>query len=281
VADYAGLIQPNDLNRIGAAQKMAYEELGTPIIVVTIPSMRAYQFNGTIEQFAAKVFNSWRIGTKDKNGANRGILLLVSVGDRKARIELGADWGQQYNSHTNQIMNGRIIPQFKRGNYSGGIADGVEALRDMAMRGPAVPGAIAANEQPIGTRRFTETVRDTVTQGIPGISDRAAPGQSSPASPIPKQGAIIMMIVGVVLMIASVMMPEGLQKPVFWLGLILVLLPLVAFVIFFAIAALMGRGGRRGGGGGGYSSGWSGGGYSSSGGFSGGFSGGGGSTGSW
>lgn len=44
----------------------------------------------SVEQYARQLFDHWGPGFKDRN---YGILLLVSVGDRKARIELGAGWG--------------------------------------------------------------------------------------------------------------------------------------------------------------------------------------------
>ncbi len=290
VADYAGLIQKPDLNRIGAAQKVAFETHGVPIIVVTIPSLKAYQFGGSIEQFAAKVFNQWRIGTQDKSGgANKGILLMVSVGDRKARIELGGDWGRAWDGNTDQIMGGRIIPKFKQGDYSGGIAAGVEALGLMAGKNSAGPAAAAASlasspgASPVrggpGTGSGTSGGQGMFQQLTDSFSSQSAGQSGSPASPIPKQGGMILMGLGVLVLIASFFMPEGLRKPLFWLGIILILLPLFFFVIMFAFAWLFGgKGGRSGGGGGG---GWSGGSFSSGGGFSGGSSGGGGSTGSW
>jgi hypothetical protein len=84
-------------------------------------------FTGTIEEFARRWFNSWGIGTLNAPSgarANRGMLLLVSVGDRKARIELGADWGRGANGYSQSVMAASIIPAFKRGDYSGGIAAG-------------------------------------------------------------------------------------------------------------------------------------------------------------
>ena len=63
----------------------------TPIIVVTIDSMAQHGgANMPIETFAALLFNQWQIGHAKLEGQdwNTGILLLVSKGDRGARIEL-------------------------------------------------------------------------------------------------------------------------------------------------------------------------------------------------
>ncbi len=289
-ADYAGLIQPAELNRIGAAQREAFERSGVPIIVLTVPSMRAYSFNGPIEKFAQTMFDKWRIGSKDlPGGANNGILFLVSVGDRKARIELGGDWGMNWNSQTDRIMAQVIVPRFKSGDYTGGIAAGVEALRDLARKGPQarpqVPGGPPRQSVPGATPRTT-TTEPPAGGLVDTIRDRSANGfatadqfVNSPASPVPAGTGWFFIGGGLLLMIFSAFAPPSLQKPLFWLGLILLLLPLFIFVIMFALAWL--KGGQRRGGGRNWSGGWSGGSYSSGGGFSGGSSGGGGSTGSW
>jgi uncharacterized protein len=121
-----------------------------PIIIVTINSMADHGGAGLrIETFARLLFDQWGIGHAElKSGSggksfswNNGILLLVSKEDRKARIELGADWGREKDQLCKQIMDQRIVPKFKQGDYSGGISTGVEALDAMAREKelPKVP----------------------------------------------------------------------------------------------------------------------------------------------
>jgi uncharacterized protein len=108
--------------------------------------MADYGGNGLdIETFARLLFNQWQIGIA-KLGShdwNTGILLLVSVGDRKARIQLGAGWGREKDEICQQIMDERMIPWFKQGDYKGGISSGVEALEAMA-RSKELPKVRAA-----------------------------------------------------------------------------------------------------------------------------------------
>ena len=119
-------------------------EKATPIIVVTIESMAAYGGAGLrIETFARLLFDQWGIGAPEINGQvwNTGMLLLVSVGDRKARIELGAHWKRDKDAQARQIMDELIIPRFREGDYAAGILAGVEGLshiaRDLAL--PSMP----------------------------------------------------------------------------------------------------------------------------------------------
>lgn len=129
ISDNAGLIGENDDATIRGLADMLLTEQAVPIIVVTISSLAAYDAHEGIESYAANLFDSWGIGMA---GWNYGILLLVSVQDRKARIELGAGWEHRKDGETDQIMDTLIVPAFKRGDYSGGIVAGVRGLDAMA-----------------------------------------------------------------------------------------------------------------------------------------------------
>jgi uncharacterized protein len=107
-----------------------------PIIVVTIQSLAAHDAASyTIERYAYELFNEWGIGFERRN---YGMLLLVSSGDRRARIELGGGWGHSYNLQAQEVMSTLIVPEFRAGNYTGGILAGVRGMDAMA-RGLQLP----------------------------------------------------------------------------------------------------------------------------------------------
>lgn len=97
------------------------------IAVVVISSIRDYPGtpNKTIETFAKGLFDAYGIGNMPKND---GVLLLVAVKDRKARIELGAGYGHARDGDATRIMQEVIVPKFAAGDYPGGISDGVQAI---------------------------------------------------------------------------------------------------------------------------------------------------------
>ncbi len=137
VSDKAGMLDEPSLTHIRTVCDKLLTDKATPIIVVTIDSMADHGGEGMpIETFAALLFNQWQVGHAKLEGQdwNTGILLLVSKGDRKARIELGAGWGRTENQTCQQIMNEYIIAQFKQGNFSAGIVAGVDALDKMARK---------------------------------------------------------------------------------------------------------------------------------------------------
>ena len=137
ISDKAGMLDEPSATHIRAVCDKLLTEKATPIIVVTIDSMSQHGgANMPIETYAALLFNQWQIGHAKLEGQdwNTGILLLVSKGDRQARIELGAGWGRTENQTCLKIMDEYIIPQFKQGNFSAGIVSGVDALDKMARK---------------------------------------------------------------------------------------------------------------------------------------------------
>lgn len=134
--DQAGLLKPEDATTVDTTAATLLSEQQIPIMVVTIPSLISYQAaDMNVESYAQALFDKWGIGSQDRNF---GILLLVSVGDRKARIELGKAWAGKHDKDAAYVMNDIIVPAFKRGDFSGGIRQGVQALDKMA-RGLGLP----------------------------------------------------------------------------------------------------------------------------------------------
>jgi len=84
VNDFANVINADDEEKIFNIAKSLYEDSGnsTQLVVVTIDSLAGY----SIEEYANTLFNTWGIGSKKEND---GVLILLSVGDRKSRIEVG------------------------------------------------------------------------------------------------------------------------------------------------------------------------------------------------
>ncbi|MDJ0661992.1 MAG: TPM domain-containing protein [Crocosphaera sp.] len=96
---------------------------GTEIAVVTVPETQPYP---TPKQFTTELFNHWGIG---KKGVDNGILFLISVGDRRVEIETG--YGIEPilpDAKVGQIINKKITPQFKKGDYNSGTLEGTKAL---------------------------------------------------------------------------------------------------------------------------------------------------------
>ena len=95
------------------------EQTGIQIAVLTIPSLKGED----IAAFGVKVAENWKLG---KAGEDNGALLLVAMDERELRIEVGYGLeGLLTDAKCGLIIRNVIIPEFKDGNYSGGIRKGV------------------------------------------------------------------------------------------------------------------------------------------------------------
>jgi uncharacterized protein len=103
------------------------EKTGVEIVVVAINSIKDFPgtSNRTIEEFATALFDTYGIGNMPKND---GVLFLVAVKDRKARIELGAGYDRRRDADASRIMNKKIVPNFRKGQYAKGMIKGTKSL---------------------------------------------------------------------------------------------------------------------------------------------------------
>ncbi len=122
VNDFANVFSLDFKNNL--EQKLLNIESQTTdqIAVVTVKNLQGT----TIEDFAEQLFQSWGIGQKDKDN---GILLLVSMEDRKVRIEIGYGLESTItDGQAGEIIRNQITPEFKKGNYQQGVLLGVEKI---------------------------------------------------------------------------------------------------------------------------------------------------------
>ncbi len=136
--DKANLLSPaeeQELNNVAFA--LMYDEK-VPMIFVTVPSLAAYGGDSFgIEYYAGALFDHWGIGSQARN---YGILVLVAKADRKARIEFGAAYRNQYNDDAEYIMQNMMIPAFKQQAFGSGLIDAAYGLDNLG-RGLELPRA--------------------------------------------------------------------------------------------------------------------------------------------
>jgi len=122
VQDYAQILSFEQAQTL--ENKLEQFERGTTneIAVVTIPSLDG----DVIESVAQEIFTKWGIGKKDKNN---GVLLLISLQDRKTRIHTGYGVeGDLTDVGTSYIQQDIIAPAFRGGDYYAGIDGAVDKI---------------------------------------------------------------------------------------------------------------------------------------------------------
>ena len=92
----------------------------------------------TIEQYASRVFASWKLGDAQRND---GVLLLVAWQDRRVRIEVGYGLeGTLTDVQAGQIIRNMIVPAFKQGELAAGLMRGSEGISTVLTQGELPQG---------------------------------------------------------------------------------------------------------------------------------------------
>ncbi len=122
VVDQANVISPSDQAYLDRLIRRVYETSGVQLQVLTVASL-----NGEpIEQASIQVTDKWRIG---KKGEDKGVLLMLSTGDHRVRIEVGRGLeGDLPDIDAVRIIRNVIIPNFQDNDYSHGIVAGVQTI---------------------------------------------------------------------------------------------------------------------------------------------------------
>jgi uncharacterized protein len=122
-------------------QKLAAFEArkGAQIAVLLVPTTQPE----AIEQYSIRVVQEWKLGRAKPDD---GVLLLVAKDDRTLRIEVGYGLeGALTDATANRIIEEIIVPQFRAGDYYGGIAAGVDRIIRVvdgeALPAPPAPAA--------------------------------------------------------------------------------------------------------------------------------------------
>jgi uncharacterized protein len=120
IVDYAHVIDAETQQKLGAIYKNLKDRANIQFAVVTIDTSGGQE----IADYALNIYRGWGIGSKE----NDGFLLLLAVKDRKYYTEVGYHLeGDLNDGLVGQIQRERLVPQLKRGNYSQGVYDTVQA----------------------------------------------------------------------------------------------------------------------------------------------------------
>ena len=140
VVDNAEILKPATRERLTATLKAHEQATGNQIAVLTIATIDGH----SVEEYATKVFESWKLGQK---AANNGVLVLVVPQDRKMRIEVGYGLeGTLTDVASSRIIRNVMTPRFKAGDYDQGIELGVATIvAQLEGRGDVTSAATAVS----------------------------------------------------------------------------------------------------------------------------------------
>jgi uncharacterized protein len=118
VNDYAGVLDTETERFIESAAAALERTTSAQVVVVTLNGIG----DNALEEYSLGLFREWGIGDARKNN---GVLILLDIGGRQTRIEVGYGLeGALPDGKTGRIQDNAMSPHFSAGNYSRGIKDG-------------------------------------------------------------------------------------------------------------------------------------------------------------
>jgi uncharacterized protein len=128
VNDFAHLLPSSDVARLTGLVTELERKTTSEIAIVTLESIP----EGDIESYAVDLFEAWGIG---KKGEDNGLLILVSVGERLVRIEVGYGLeGIITDGMAGEVIRQKIAPSFGKGKFGEGLFNGTATLANLIAR---------------------------------------------------------------------------------------------------------------------------------------------------
>jgi uncharacterized protein len=143
VSDFAHLLSPEQINQLETQLSEIEKSGSNQVLVVTIPDLQ----DVPIEDYAIRLAEKWKPGQKERNN---GVILLIAPKDRAMRIEVGYGLeGVLTDALSKNIIETRIVPAFRQGDYFAGIQGGVQAIAQ-AIAGEYQPLPVQSRSQDEG-----------------------------------------------------------------------------------------------------------------------------------
>ncbi|NCT75064.1 MAG: TPM domain-containing protein [Chitinophagaceae bacterium] len=125
-SDYEHIFTSDQIAELDSIISKFEKETTNEIAIVTID--RLWTTKENFDSLILTIANDWGVG---KKGGNNGIVIGISKGHRKIRINNGYGIETRLtDAETQKIIDNIILPEFKKGNYFEGIKSGLLALMD-------------------------------------------------------------------------------------------------------------------------------------------------------
>jgi uncharacterized protein len=122
VIDQTGTLTADQVQSLTAQLEAIEKERGSQLVVLMVPSTAPED----IASYAQRIGDTWKIGRRE---VGDGLLIVVAKNDRRVRIEVAkALEGAVPDLAARQIIDGRITPAFRAGDYAGGLSQAIARL---------------------------------------------------------------------------------------------------------------------------------------------------------
>jgi uncharacterized protein len=122
VVDKAGILSTQEERELSLILQQHEQSSSNQIVIVTLNSLNGYE----IADYGYQLARHWKLGQKDKNN---GILLIISMQEKKLRIEVGYGLeGVLTDKTAHEIIEYVLKPKFRQGSFYNGITDATNSI---------------------------------------------------------------------------------------------------------------------------------------------------------
>ncbi len=124
VTDITGTLSTSEQQSLTQQLQDITHKTRAQVAVLVVPSTG----DDSIEQYATRVFDNWRLGDAKRND---GILIIVAWSDRTARIQVGYGLEEKVtDALAGDIIRSNMIPAFKQQKLAKGLELAINALNN-------------------------------------------------------------------------------------------------------------------------------------------------------
>jgi len=167
VNDFAGVISPQYERKISVLTREMLEKTGTAIVVATMPDIGGAEYN----DYTNRLYSAWGIG---KKGEDKGVLIFVTIKERKMRIETGYGVeGILPDGLVGEIRDRYMIPYLRKNQFGEGILNGALAISQVIAKdaGVQLTGTSAKTGPPESVEIAESTKKPEALKWIPESLD--------------------------------------------------------------------------------------------------------------
>jgi len=153
VNDFANVIDTENASRMESLAREVLAKTGTAMVVATVPSIGE---NEDYNMYANGLYQAWGIG---KKGEDKGVLIFLTVKERKIRIETGYGLeGILPDGRVGEILDKYVVPFLKEDNYGKGLYNAMYACSAFIAK----DANVQLNESPMPYRPRVQTVKRNI-----------------------------------------------------------------------------------------------------------------------
>ena len=125
VNDFAQVIDDTNAREMESLIRSLQQATGDVVVVATVDTISPY---ADINEYAVKMFENHGRGIGER-GRDNGLLILVAVKDRRARVEVGYELEAFItDGFSGETVRDQMAPSFRRGDYGEGLLAGTQRI---------------------------------------------------------------------------------------------------------------------------------------------------------